>query len=103
VRSQQHVLFPRGMILEDDGTVRIYYGACDTVECLAGLSLDGILPIPRHENRVDTQPLRRENGGDHGVSTLGNGPLGAGPGAPGRGGGLSRRRCRENVDPCVPS
>ena len=29
------VIFPGGMILEDDGDVKIYYGASDTVECLA--------------------------------------------------------------------
>lgn len=29
------VIFPGGMILEDNGEVKIYYGAADTVECLA--------------------------------------------------------------------
>ncbi len=29
------VIFPGGMILEDSGEVKIYYGAADTVECLA--------------------------------------------------------------------
>lgn len=29
------VLFPGGMILEESGEVKIYYGAADTVECLA--------------------------------------------------------------------
>jgi beta-1,4-mannooligosaccharide/beta-1,4-mannosyl-N-acetylglucosamine phosphorylase len=29
------VIFPGGMILEDTGEVKIYYGAADTVECLA--------------------------------------------------------------------
>ena len=29
------VIFPGGMILEDNGEVKIYYGASDTVECLA--------------------------------------------------------------------
>ena len=30
-----NVIFPGGMILEDSGEVKIYYGAADTVECLA--------------------------------------------------------------------
>lgn len=38
-----HVLFPGGMVLEDDGTVKIYYGAADTVECLATASLEELL------------------------------------------------------------
>ena len=29
------VVFPGGMVLEDNGEVKIYYGAADTVECLA--------------------------------------------------------------------
>lgn len=29
------VIFPGGMILEENGEVKIYYGASDTVECLA--------------------------------------------------------------------
>lgn len=29
------VIFPGGMVLEDSGEVKIYYGAADTVECLA--------------------------------------------------------------------
>ena len=32
---RQQVIFPGGMILEEDGSVKIYYGASDTVECLA--------------------------------------------------------------------
>jgi beta-1,4-mannooligosaccharide/beta-1,4-mannosyl-N-acetylglucosamine phosphorylase len=30
-----NVIFPGGLIAEDDGSVKIYYGASDTVECLA--------------------------------------------------------------------
>ena len=37
------VIFPGGMILEDDGEVKIYYGAADTVECLATASVDDLL------------------------------------------------------------
>ena len=40
-----NVIFPGGMILEDDGEVKIYYGASDTVECLAMASLDDLLSL----------------------------------------------------------
>jgi beta-1,4-mannooligosaccharide/beta-1,4-mannosyl-N-acetylglucosamine phosphorylase len=39
------VIFPGGMILEDDGEVKIYYGAADTVECLATAQLDDLLGL----------------------------------------------------------
>lgn len=39
------VLFPGGMILEPDGEVKIYYGAADTVECLATARLDELLAL----------------------------------------------------------
>ena len=39
------VIFPGGMILEDSGEVKIYYGAADTVECLAIASLDELLAL----------------------------------------------------------
>jgi len=29
------VIFPGGMIVEESGEVKLYYGAADTVECLA--------------------------------------------------------------------
>jgi predicted GH43/DUF377 family glycosyl hydrolase len=32
---RNNVIFPGGMILEDDGEVKLYYGAADTVTCLA--------------------------------------------------------------------
>jgi beta-1,4-mannooligosaccharide/beta-1,4-mannosyl-N-acetylglucosamine phosphorylase len=32
---RNNVIFPGGMILEESGEVKIYYGAADTVECLA--------------------------------------------------------------------
>ena len=32
---RNHVIFPGGMILEPDGEVKLYYGAADTVTCLA--------------------------------------------------------------------
>jgi beta-1,4-mannooligosaccharide/beta-1,4-mannosyl-N-acetylglucosamine phosphorylase len=39
------VIFPGGMILEDSGEVKIYYGAADTVECLATAHLDDLLAL----------------------------------------------------------
>ena len=39
------VIFPGGMILEDDGEVKIYYGAADTVECLATAHVDDLLAL----------------------------------------------------------
>ena len=39
------VIFPTGMILEDDGQVKIYYGAADTVTCLATAKLDELLDL----------------------------------------------------------
>ena len=40
-----HVLFPGGLILEDDGEVKIYYGAADTVECLATAHVDDLIML----------------------------------------------------------
>lgn len=40
-----HVLFPGGLILEDDGEVKIYYGAADTVECLATAHVDDLIAL----------------------------------------------------------
>jgi len=40
-----HVLFPGGMILEPDGEVKIYYGAADTVECLATAHVDDLIAL----------------------------------------------------------
>lgn len=39
------VIFPGGMILEDSGEVKIYYGAADTVECLATAHVDDLLSL----------------------------------------------------------
>lgn len=39
------VIFPGGMILEDSGEVKIYYGAADTVECLASAHVNDLLKI----------------------------------------------------------
>jgi beta-1,4-mannooligosaccharide/beta-1,4-mannosyl-N-acetylglucosamine phosphorylase len=40
-----NVIFPGGMILEDSGEVKIYYGASDTVECLATAHVDDLLEL----------------------------------------------------------
>ena len=42
---RQNVIFPGGMILEDDGEVKIYYGASDTVECVATCSLEDLVAL----------------------------------------------------------
>ena len=42
-----HVLFPGGLILEDSGEVKIYYGAADTVECLATAHVDDLIALCR--------------------------------------------------------
>lgn len=39
------VIFPGGMILEDSGEVKIYYGAADTVECLATADVEDLLKL----------------------------------------------------------
>ena len=45
------VIFPGGMILEDSGEVKIYYGAADTVECLATAHVDDLIKLCL-ENRL---------------------------------------------------
>ena len=40
-----NVIFPGGMILEDSGEVKIYYGASDTVECLATADVGDLLSL----------------------------------------------------------
>jgi len=44
---RNHVIFPGGMILEESGEVKIYYGAADTVECLATAHVDDLLALCR--------------------------------------------------------
>lgn len=39
------VIFPGGLIKEDDGSVKIYYGAADTVECLAVADSDELVKL----------------------------------------------------------
>ena len=40
-----NVVFPGGMILEENGEVKLYYGAADTVEALATAQLDELLRL----------------------------------------------------------
>ena len=40
-----NVIFPGGMIAENDGTVKIYYGASDTVECLATSTVEELAAL----------------------------------------------------------
>jgi len=42
---RDHVIFPGGMILEDNGEVKIYYGSADTVECLATADVEDLLAL----------------------------------------------------------
>ena len=39
------VIFPGGMILEDNGEIKIYYGASDTVECLATADAEELVKL----------------------------------------------------------
>jgi beta-1,4-mannooligosaccharide/beta-1,4-mannosyl-N-acetylglucosamine phosphorylase len=40
---RNHVVFPGGMILEDTGEVKIYYGAADAIECLATADVEDLI------------------------------------------------------------
>jgi len=40
-----NVIFPGGLILEDDGTLKIYYGASDTVECMATANCEELVRL----------------------------------------------------------
>ena len=42
---RQNVIFPGGMILEDNGEVKIYYGASDSVECVATANVDELVAL----------------------------------------------------------
>jgi beta-1,4-mannooligosaccharide/beta-1,4-mannosyl-N-acetylglucosamine phosphorylase len=42
---RNNVIFPGGMILEKSGEVKIYYGAADTVECLATADVNDLLDL----------------------------------------------------------
>lgn len=42
---RKDTIFPGGMILEDSGEVKIYYGASDTVECLATADVNDLIKL----------------------------------------------------------
>ena len=42
---RNHVIFPGGMILEESGEVKIYYGAADAVEALASVHVDDLVTL----------------------------------------------------------
>ena len=42
---RKDVIFPCGMILEDSGEVKIYYGASDTAECLATADVNDLIKL----------------------------------------------------------
>ena len=42
---RNHAIFPGGMILEESGEVKIYYGAADTVECLATADVGDLIAL----------------------------------------------------------
>lgn len=42
---RQNVIFPCGMLLEDSGEVKIYYGASDTCVCLATADVNDLLAL----------------------------------------------------------
>jgi beta-1,4-mannooligosaccharide/beta-1,4-mannosyl-N-acetylglucosamine phosphorylase len=44
---RNNVIFPGGVILEKSGEVKIYYGAADTVECLATADVADLLALCR--------------------------------------------------------
>ena len=54
---RNNVIFPGGMILEDTGEVKIYYGAADTVECLATADVEDLLRL------CDAKDLPNRSGG----------------------------------------
>ena len=42
---RQNTIFPGGMILEDDGEVKIYYGASDAYECMCTAHVDDLIKL----------------------------------------------------------
>ena len=44
---RDNLVFPCGWVLEDSGEVKIYYGAADTVQCLATARLEDLLSVCR--------------------------------------------------------
>lgn len=53
---RSHVIFPGGLILEDSGEVKIYYGSSDTVEALATAHIDDLLALCLPVTKRPSQP-----------------------------------------------
>ena len=51
------VIFPGGLIAEPDGTAKIYYGAADTVECLAEAKIDDLIEFCFSNNIINNGGL----------------------------------------------
>ena len=49
------VVFPGGLITEPDGTAKIYYGAADTVECLAEAKIDDLIEFCFSNNIINSK------------------------------------------------
>lgn len=49
------VIFPGGLVVEPDGSCKIYYGAADTVECLAEAKLDDLADFCFSNNMIKTK------------------------------------------------
>ena len=56
---RQNVIFPGGMILEDDGEVKLYYGASDTYECLATANVNDLIDYCKNNNWLDEQVINK--------------------------------------------
>jgi predicted GH43/DUF377 family glycosyl hydrolase len=44
----EHVIFPGSLIAEDDGSAKLYYGAADTVQCVAHTSIADLVHACKH-------------------------------------------------------
>ena len=42
---RQNAIFPCGIVAEDDGEIKIYYGAADTCVCMAKTNIDDLLKL----------------------------------------------------------
>lgn len=47
------VIFPGGMVAEPDGRAKIYYGAADTVECLAEANIEDLIKFCFEYNKLE--------------------------------------------------
>ena len=52
------VIFPGGLIAEPDGIAKIYYGAADTVECLAEAKIDDLIEFCFSNNIINNGGLK---------------------------------------------